>query len=95
MNEIRLSKYLTDCGVMSRRAADREITAGTITVNGERAVLGQKIDPETDVPAMQRSALVELLYSLSAELLQKHLCPVRAQISRIRHLCSKSFLYAL
>ena len=49
MNEIRLSKYLTDCGVMSRRAADREITAGTITVNGERAVLGQKIDPETDV----------------------------------------------
>ena len=34
-------------------------------------ILDNLIDPETGVPAMQRSALVELLYSLSAHLLEK------------------------
>ncbi len=48
MEPIRLQKYLTDCGVMSRRAAEKEITAGRITVNGEPAVLGQKITPGED-----------------------------------------------
>ena len=49
MENIRLQKYFTDCGVLSRRAAEVEIEAGHVTVNGERATLGQKIDPETDL----------------------------------------------
>lgn len=49
MEKIRLQKYFTDCGVMSRRAAESEITAGHVTVNGETAVLGQKVDPTADV----------------------------------------------
>ncbi|MBO5898201.1 MAG: rRNA pseudouridine synthase [Clostridia bacterium] len=48
MEPIRLQKYFTDCGVLSRRAAEAEIEAGHVTVNGERATLGQKIDPEVD-----------------------------------------------
>ena len=48
MEKIRLSKYFTDCGVMSRRAAEEEIKAGRITVNGHVAELGEKIDPEQD-----------------------------------------------
>ena len=48
MEKIRLQKYMSDAGVMSRRAAEKEIEAGTITVNGEPAELGQKIDPEKD-----------------------------------------------
>ena len=48
MEKIRLQKYMSDAGVMSRRAAEKEIEDGTITVNGERAELGQKIDPERD-----------------------------------------------
>ena len=48
MEPIRLQKYLTDCGVMSRRAAEKEITAGHIAVNGIPAVLGQKITPGED-----------------------------------------------
>ncbi len=47
-NEIRLQKYFTDCGVLSRRAAEAEIEAGRVRVNGSVATLGQKIDPETD-----------------------------------------------
>lgn len=49
METIRLQKYFTDCGVLSRRAAEAEIAAGKVTVNGTVAVTGQKIDPEYDV----------------------------------------------
>lgn len=48
MEKIRLAKYFTDCGIMSRRAAEEEIKAGKITVNGRIAELGEKVDPETD-----------------------------------------------
>ena len=49
MESIRISKYFTDCGVMSRRAAEAEIQKGNVTVNGSVATLGQKIDPEVDI----------------------------------------------
>lgn len=49
MEKIKLQKYFTDCGVMSRRAAEKEIELGRVTVNGERATLGLRIDPKTDV----------------------------------------------
>ena len=49
MEKIRLQKYFTDCGVLSRRAAEDEIKAGKVRVNGVTAQLGDKIDPETDV----------------------------------------------
>lgn len=49
METVRLQKYFTDCGVLSRRAAEAEIAAGKVTVNGAVAVTGQKIDPERDV----------------------------------------------
>lgn len=48
MEEIRLQKYISECGIMSRRAAEAEIQKGNVTVNGTRAELGQKIDPQTD-----------------------------------------------
>ena len=49
MEEIRLSKYFTDCGIMSRRAAEEEIKKGLVKVNGHVAELGEKINPEEDV----------------------------------------------
>ena len=48
MEKIRLQKYFTDCGILSRRAAEEEIKAGRVKVNGIIASLGDKIDPETD-----------------------------------------------
>ncbi len=48
MEPIRISKYFTDCGIMSRRAADAAVEAGEVKVNGARAVLGQKITPGAD-----------------------------------------------
>ena len=46
---IRLQKYFTDCGIMSRRAAEAEIAAGRVHVNGHVANLGDKIDPASDI----------------------------------------------
>lgn len=48
MEKIRLQKYISDCGIMSRRAAEEEILRGRITINGEKAELGCKIDPAAD-----------------------------------------------
>ena len=49
MEPIRLQKFFTDCGVLSRRAAEEEIRKGEVKVNGEVAEIGCKIDPERDV----------------------------------------------
>ena len=47
---IRLNKYLSMCGVSSRRGADELITKGVVSINGEtERNLGCTIDPENDV----------------------------------------------
>lgn len=48
MEPIRLQKFVAECGLMSRRAAEKEISAGNITVNGEAVELGRVIDPSRD-----------------------------------------------
>lgn len=40
----RLNKYLAECGICSRREADRFIEEGRVTVNGQRASLGSRVD---------------------------------------------------
>ena len=46
--EERLQKYMADCGLMSRRAAEEEIRKGLVTVNGGPAELGTKVTPGVD-----------------------------------------------
>lgn len=53
MDEIRLQKFFTDSGVLSRRAAEAEIRAGRVSVNGVIAEIGQKIDPARDTVTYQ------------------------------------------
>ncbi len=42
---VRLNKYLSDAGICSRREADRLIAAGQVVVDGNVAVMGQKVSP--------------------------------------------------
>lgn len=49
MDSIKLQKYFSDCGILSRRAAEEEIKQGKVTVNGEVAFLGMRIFPDVDV----------------------------------------------
>lgn len=48
MDSIKLQKYFSDCGIMSRRAAEEAIKKGLVRVNGQVAELGLRIDPDTD-----------------------------------------------
>ncbi len=48
MDPIKLQKYFSECGVLSRRAAEKEIAAGKVKVNGIVANLGDRIDPQVD-----------------------------------------------
>lgn len=47
--KIRLQKYMSECGVASRRKSEELIEAGKVRVNGRVASLGDKIDPKSDV----------------------------------------------
>ncbi len=40
---VRLNKYIAEAGVTSRRGADRLIEDGEVSINGRRAVLGDKV----------------------------------------------------
>lgn len=46
---LRVQKFLADAGVCSRRAAETMIAAGDVTVNGQPAQAGQRIDPTKDL----------------------------------------------
>lgn len=41
---VRLNKYLSEAGVCSRREADRLIESGQVTVDGQRAAPGMKVE---------------------------------------------------
>ena len=47
-NDIKIQKYIAECGLMSRRAAEREIAAGLVKINGEVAEIGQRVRPTKD-----------------------------------------------
>lgn len=46
---VRLNKYLSDAGICSRRQADRYVEEGRITVDGQPAVMGQKVHQGQEV----------------------------------------------
>lgn len=48
MEKIRVQKFLSEAGVASRRKAEEFIKSGQVSINGHRAKLGDKVDPEKD-----------------------------------------------
>ena len=46
--KIRLQKIIADAGIASRRKAEELIAAGAVTVNGKKASVGDKADPQRD-----------------------------------------------
>ena len=45
---MRIQKFLADCGVASRRASEKLVEQGKITINGVVARIGQDVDPVVD-----------------------------------------------
>ena len=52
MEELRIQKYLSKQGIMSRRGAEEAVMRGKVLINGKRAVTGQKVIPEIDEIAL-------------------------------------------
>ncbi len=48
-HEVRLQKFLSECGVASRRKAEELILQNKVKVNGHPVKLGDKVDPKKDV----------------------------------------------
>ena len=48
MPKIRINKYLADCGLCSRREAEKWITQGLVQINGKPAKPGDKVDISDD-----------------------------------------------
>lgn len=48
---MRINKYLSEAGIVSRRGADKWIEDGRITINGVKAELGSKVEPGDEVRA--------------------------------------------
>ncbi len=46
--QVRLQKFLSECGVASRRKAEELIASGKVKVNGKIASIGDKINPKKD-----------------------------------------------
>lgn len=48
-NEVRLQKYMAECGIASRRKSEELISQNKVKVNGHTASLGDKINPHKDL----------------------------------------------
>ena len=59
MEDIKLQKYIAECGLMSRRAAEKEIEAGNFAVNGVTATIGMRIDPNNDAVTYKGKSVVK------------------------------------
>lgn len=56
---MRINKFLSEAGVISRRGADKWILEGKVTINGEKAELGSKVQAGDDVRVDGKPIVVE------------------------------------
>lgn len=52
-DRIRLQKYLSECGVASRRKSEELISQGVVKVNGAVAEIGDTVDPRRDIVTLR------------------------------------------
>ena len=56
---LRINKFISESGITSRREADKWIAAKRVTINGEVAELGSKVEPGDDVRVDNKPIKVE------------------------------------
>ncbi len=58
-DKVRLQKYLSECGVASRRKSEELIEQGAVRVNGQVASIGDKINPKSDAVTVKGKKIVK------------------------------------
>lgn len=56
-DKVRLQKAIAHAGLMSRRAAEELIGAGRVTIDGKTAILGDRVDVESQTVAVDGASL--------------------------------------
>lgn len=56
---MRINKYLSESGIVSRRGADKWIADGKVTINGKLAELGSQVEDGDDVQVDGKPVIVE------------------------------------
>ncbi len=56
---IRINKYLSQAGVLSRRKADEAVDRGDVTINGRVAISGDKVNPGDVVEYLGKTVTIE------------------------------------
>jgi 23S rRNA pseudouridine2605 synthase len=59
--DVRLQKFMADCGVASRRKSEELIEQGKVKVNGHIAHIGDKINPKKDLLPFTQKKLIKPL----------------------------------
>lgn len=57
--KVRLQKYLAECGVASRRKSEELIEQGKVKVNGNKASIGDKINPKKDTVTVNGKKIIK------------------------------------
>lgn len=57
--KVRLQKYLAECGVASRRKSEELIEQGKVKVNGNKASIGDKINPKRDTVTVNGKKIIK------------------------------------
>ena len=58
-DKVRLQKFMSECGVASRRKSEELIESGKVRVNGAVALLGDKINPKKDTVTVSGKKIVK------------------------------------
>lgn len=51
--DLRIQKFMSECGICSRRKAEEMVMAGKVKINGKTALIGEKVNPYTDKVTVQ------------------------------------------
>ncbi len=58
-DKIRLQKYMSECGIASRRKSEELISEGKVKVNGVKAQIGDKINPNKDIVSVDGRKVIK------------------------------------
>lgn len=83
-NDVRLQKYMAECGVASRRKSEELIEMGKVKVNGHIAHIGDKVNPKKDLVTVRGKRInkVEKLYYVALNKPRGYVTTVSDELGR-------------
>ena len=83
-NDVRLQKFMAECGVASRRKCEEIIESGKVKVNGHPAKLGDKVNPKRDIVTVRGKRLnkVDRMYYIALNKPRGYVTTVSDELGR-------------